>query len=126
MSWRFGLLLGWAALIFAGSSIPGNALPDIGTTDWVFHFLEYMVLGGLAFNWLIPRDPFPPLPALAAWLGSVSYGGFDEIHQQWVPGRDSSLRDMGFDALGALAGVILAVVIYLWLQSRSRRRRGGG
>jgi len=35
----------------------------------------------------------------------VLYGLTDEIHQYFVPGRTSSLADLGADALGILLGV---------------------
>jgi len=33
------------------------------------------------------------------------FGGLDEIHQQYVPLRDASMKEVVGDALGGLAGV---------------------
>lgn len=52
----------------------------------------------------------------AMWLGlgiAVLYGVSDEFHQSFVPGRDASLIDIGWDALGAAT----ALVAWRWLSS---------
>ena len=46
-----------------------------------------------------------------AWALAVAYGASDEWHQSFVPNRHAELRDLGSDAIGALAGV---VVIGAW------------
>ncbi len=118
MNVRLLLLASWAAAIFVGSSIPGSEMPDIGETDWILHGLEYMVLGGLALNWVVSLHRFPVWSATAlSWLGSVLYGASDELHQLLVPGRWCSLHDLAADSAGALLGV---AAMALWFA----RRRG--
>ena len=39
----------------------------------------------------------------AAWLIAVGYGVTDEWHQSFVPNRHAELRDLGSDAIGAMA-----------------------
>lgn len=105
---RLILLLGWAALIFIGSSFPNP--PGATGGEWRYdlaHMVEYTVLGALAF--LVVRSFRPAWPAMvvmvAAWTFAVLYGMSDEFHQSFVPNRDASWLDVGFDALGAALGV---------------------
>lgn len=120
-------LLGWAAAIFVASSIPNP--PDAGGGEWqyeVAHILEYAVLGGLAFAALAQYRPALPAAAIvaAAWALAVLYGMSDEFHQSFVPNRDASWKDVGFDALGAAFGVLGAWKLRSRLASfRSVRRR---
>ena len=70
------------------------------------HFTEYAALGLCLYA--LARRRLTPLPALALALGmAVAFAFVDEWHQLSVPGRDGSLRDVGIDSLGALAGVLL-------------------
>lgn len=70
------------------------------------HFTEYAALGLCLYA--LARRRLAPLPALALALGmAVAFAFVDEWHQLSVPGRDGSLRDVGIDSLGALAGVLL-------------------
>lgn len=105
---RLSLLLGWAALIFIGSSFPNP--PGASGSEWRYdlaHIVEYAVLGALAF--LVVRSVRPAWPAMvvmvAAWTFAVLYGMSDEFHQSFVPNRDASWLDVGFDALGAVLGI---------------------
>ncbi len=41
-------------------------------------------------------------------LVAIGYGLLDEFHQSFVPGRSSTLADVGLDAMGALVGVLVA------------------
>ena len=45
---------------------------------------------------------------LLAFSIAILYGVLDELHQGFVPGRDSSLGDIFFDS----AGIILASMVY--------------
>ena len=125
----------WAALIFLISANPQpySLLPANGSPAQqsrsnerlgrILHTLEYGVLAALTLRALRLQSAAwgsKPSPGLAvlAWAGCVVYGVSDEVHQVFVPGRAFQLGDLALDALGALAGVILA-----WLITR---RRGAG
>ena len=95
-------VFGWAALIFALSSVP-----DLGTGlgGWdlvlrkVAHTTEYAVLGALLVR-ATGRS------GLAFALGAL-YAVSDEIHQTLVPGRMGAPLDVVIDSVGVACGVVL-------------------
>lgn len=106
------LALAWAALVFYLSSrpdplpFPVSAFPG---EDKVLHALAYAVLGALlALAAAGPRFPGRRAVLLGAALASL-YGVTDELHQSFVPGRDTSAGDWVADTLGAAAGAALAI-----------------
>ncbi|HEX3049397.1 MAG TPA: VanZ family protein [Aggregatilineaceae bacterium] len=66
------------------------------------HIAEYGVLTWLMARALVMSGMDRRDALLFAILGAISYGFLDELHQSVIPGRSSSLRDVGFDTLGAL------------------------
>ncbi len=94
-------VLGWAAVIFALSSIPSLGT-GLGTWDLLLrklaHAAEYAVLGAL-----LVRALRRPLPAFAL---AVLYAVTDEVHQTFVTGREGAVLDVLVDAVGAAAGVL--------------------
>ncbi len=117
---RWLSVVGYVALIFALSSIPGLSVP--GTFEYrdkVAHLLEY---GGLSWLvWRAARATWPAAPALArgllALLAVSAVGAADEKYQAHVPRRDSSIYDWTADTVGAS----LAQVVSL---AREKRRGG--
>lgn len=72
---------------------------------------------------------------LLAGIFCVAFAGFDEYHQSFVEGRGPSVKDVGYDSVGALIGIIL-VQAFCWStlhspasrlskkkKSRSKKRR---
>ena len=90
------ILVAYAVLIFAVSSLqlgdsPG-VLPFAGA-DKLFHaceFAVFLILARLAFGRLS-----------VALVVTAVYAASDELHQAFVPTRDASWADFGFDLLGA-------------------------
>ncbi len=103
-------VLGWAAVIFAFSSVP-----DLGTGlgSWdllvrkIAHAVEFGVLGALFLR-------ATRRPGLAFALGTL-YAVSDEVHQSFVAGRMGSAVDVAIDTLGVLCGVVV------WQLARARR-----
>ena len=58
--WRWVLLGGYAACIFALSSIPGQALPTVHVSDKLIHTGEYGLLGILMCRALTAQLPTWP------------------------------------------------------------------
>ena len=102
------LALFWMALIFFLSSIPDLPAPSVfRAQDKIAHVLVFGVLGFLFSHSFKPRDGEPRFTrVLLITLMVALYGGFDESHQMFVPGREASLGDLVADTLGVfLAGI---------------------
>lgn len=147
--WLFLLLILWAAFIvvfsaqpwpqsFHASStvenfilwlvswIPGGQelvkwMLEIFPVRKIAHFAEYMILGVLsAASWFFYREEKNRKPiSFAAWGFCILFAVLDELHQAFVPGRTSSVRDVLLDSIGALCGAVLTVCIV----KRIRRKR---
>ena len=103
----------WAAVIFAGSSVPGTSIP--GGYSVYGHLGEYFVLGALAL-WAVRREDRGAV--LLAIALCALYGASDEFHQAFVPFRVPDPVDWLTDVVGATAGASTC----LWL---ALRRSGG-
>lgn len=88
----------WAVLIFTLSSQPQITVSQLFFWDFVAkkaaHLAEYAILFALIYratkrNWS------------TSWLLLVAYAVSDEFHQRFVPGRNSTPLDIGFDLIGA-------------------------
>lgn len=114
---RWGPALLWAAAIFTLSSqatLP--RVPDFVAWDKLQHALGYAVGGFLLARALRGH---PRAVALAAALGSM-YGVSDEVHQAFVPGRNSDVLDWAADTVGVLAGVAAYHFIHTLRAGRGR------
>jgi VanZ family protein len=94
-------VFGWAALIFALSSIPSLS-SGLGEWDYALrkcaHVTEYAVLGALLVR-ALGRE-------LPAFLAAVAYAATDEFHQHFVRGRHASPLDVVIDAVGVTIGLL--------------------
>ena len=101
MASRWIPVLGWAAVIFAFSSIPSLST-HLGTWDLLLrkaaHLTEYAILAVLlrrasgSYGW--------------AFALAVAYAASDEWHQTFVRGRHGSPIDVGIDAVGISLGLM--------------------
>ncbi len=92
-------------LIFWSSAQSGGGdIPFWATV--VAHFSEYALLGALWLWALYPLAGCAALPAAAAI--ALAYAISDEIHQSYVPGRDSDPFDVLVDSAGIAAALGLA------------------
>jgi len=108
----------WAAAIFFLSSQSRLPVPP-GPFGWdkLQHFLGYAP-GGFVLARALARRERGMIP-IALLLGSL-YGMSDEVHQYFVPGRNSDWHDWVADTLGVLLGIIIyRMVVHQW-----RARRG--
>ena len=117
------LALAWMGAIFWVSSGPVPPVVPDQFLDLVVkkagHFSAYALLAVLW--WLALRGRVTPRVALvAAFAIAAAYAGSDELHQAFSPTRHPSLVDVGIDALGAAAGLL---VITLWRRVPLRPRR---
>ena len=112
--WYWGPVCGYAGLIFTLSSLPNpeKTLPELFQllSDKALHGVEYAVLGGLcyrAFRWGT-NESLAQRALLLAIVASSLYGLSDELHQSFVPLRESSWLDGVADTIGSAAGAVLA------------------
>lgn len=99
------------AVIFMLSSQPGSVLPDFLNWDYFIkkssHLLGYGLLA-LSYRRILGNQP---KRFGLAWFLAVLYAISDEIHQGFVPGRNSSIFDVIiFDNLGAGLAVWLGLM----------------
>jgi VanZ family protein len=100
----------YAAAIFYYSSLskPDEELPAFvrDLSDKLLHFAEYGILGALwyrAFRWASGPRIATSAVLLAVVAGSI-YGITDEVHQAFVPMRETSVFDWTADTVGSLIG----------------------
>jgi hypothetical protein len=81
--------------------------PEFFSSDKLYHFLEYAVLGILTLRVIRAYRPrwSPGRQLGGAALFCLLYGLGDEFHQWFVPGRWASWGDVLADGLGGWAGV---------------------
>ncbi|MBM7582188.1 VanZ family protein [Caldicoprobacter guelmensis] len=71
----------------------------------VAHFAVYFVLGVLTAN-ALEISGVPTFKAFALALAiCIVYAATDEIHQLFVPGRGSQIKDVLIDSAGAAVGI---------------------
>lgn len=113
----------WAAVIFVLSAIPGSAYPatDIVHADKLVHIGIYGVLGALCARGFLRATALEAWSTIArAALVATLYGVSDELHQLFVPGRSSDWRDAVADAISAVLGAALIVLVVRLRQGRAR------
>ncbi|MEK6632417.1 MAG: VanZ family protein [Nitrospirota bacterium] len=108
----WGPVVGYAGLIFylSAQSHPDEDLPSLlgNVNDKVLHALEYAGLGGLcyrAFRWGTSRSMATHALFFSILTASL-YGVTDEVHQLFVPFRESSWQDWLADATGSGLGAV--------------------
>jgi len=116
--WQWLVLMGYAGLIFAISSVPGSSMPEgrFWDFDKLIHAGEFAVLAGLIALALRHSTKLRAgRLAVFAAASSAIYGVSDEVHQSMVQGRYASVYDAMADTAGAAAAALL---IYLVLRRR--------
>ncbi len=106
----WGPVCGYAGLIFylSAQSHPEDHVPFVTYfSDKVLHAGEYAVLGALCYRALrgSGHDVWRQQAIPAAILLASLYGVSDEVHQAFVPFRDSNWLDWVADTVGAVIGV---------------------
>lgn len=104
-------VIGYAAVIYYLSSLPHPEeklskllLEAVG--DKLLHLAEYAVLSVLCYRaFRLAAGPGAARHALVLAIAAASfYGLTDEVHQAFVPNRESSLFDWLADTVGAAIG----------------------
>ncbi|MEW6088136.1 MAG: VanZ family protein [bacterium] len=99
------LTLLYLSLIFYISSLSQPVkLPPFPGFDKIIHFFEFGLAGYLVYNSI---DNIKKNRDLFSIVFSVIYGGLDEIHQYFVPGRTCSWTDFFADSMGIVFTVLM-------------------
>jgi len=103
----------WAIVIFSFSSIPTAHVSQIHWKDFIVkktaHMTEYAIFTVLLYRAFLGGGASKKKAFLYAFLVCVLYAMTDEFHQSFTPGREPTLRDVGFDTIGS------SIAIYsLW------------
>lgn len=101
---------GYAGIIFylSAQSHPEEHVPFVTHfSDKILHAVEYAVFGALCYRALCRsgHDVWRQQAIPAAILLASLYGVSDEVHQAFVPFRDSNWLDWVADTVGAAIGV---------------------
>jgi VanZ family protein len=56
---------------------------------------------------------------IGAWTFATLYGGIDEWHQSYIPGRSASIYDVLIDSLGAS---VILLILFLWNKFKKNKR----
>jgi VanZ family protein len=111
--WYWAPVALYAGTIFflSAQSHPEEQLPSFlleGVSDKVLHAVEYSILSLLcyrAFRWAAGPAVARQAVVLAIVTASV-FGLTDEVHQLFVPFRESSWQDWLADTIGAVIGAM--------------------
>jgi VanZ family protein len=108
---RWGPVVAWMATIFffSSQSEPLGSVsegPYSGLLERLSHAGEYAVLAVLLYRALGDGEN-GWRPVAIAFVATLAYAVTDEVHQAFVPGRECSLMDLGYDALGTAAALLI-------------------
>lgn len=96
-------MVSYAIFIFYLSSIPGENIPGLFTSqDVVFHILEYAIFAALVNRALKAYQPRLNYLRRFLWIFFlvIVYAVTDEFHQSFVPNRFASVIDVMYDGIG--------------------------
>ncbi len=102
----------YALLIFGVSSFSSLSTPELGFSfqDKLYHIAEYALFGLLLYRSLGNWKRLSQYRYSLSLLLGVFWATTDELHQYFVPGRDSSLGDILADLFGL--GVVIGTFRY--------------
>jgi VanZ family protein len=108
--------IGWALLIFIGSSIPAKYFPNqkIFTYDKLIHVTLFFIFGVLVYRGLASRtfqSKVNYFKLVISIFIVVGYGILDELHQGTVRGRSVDFYDGVADMVGGIIAAILVILI---------------
>lgn len=95
----------WAVIIFFFSSLPSVETIEIYWQDFIIkktaHMIEYALLATLLYRALIASGKNKKQAFTWSFFITLFYAATDEFHQSFTPGRESRVRDVVIDAVGA-------------------------
>jgi VanZ family protein len=116
----------WAVLILVATTVPVTDLVTRAPTLWFDKFVHgglYLVLGWLVGAALCAAGRRGVTAWLVALPALAVFAFLDEAHQQWLPGRVTSLGDWAADVAGATIGLTLGMILWNVLKPPKRPER---
>jgi len=107
ISWTITILIAIIIFYLSSKTFPTTATPTTNFLSIAYHFFAFFFLAFFLLISLIKGKINKPLFAIAILI-AVLYGISDEIHQYFVPGRFSSLKDVLINS----TGILFASVVY--------------
>jgi VanZ family protein len=120
--WFWAPAVIWVGITFVVSHQPVVHIP-FGAPDYVAHGLNYSVLGLLLIlalsngNW----RTITPWLLVSAVVLAIVLGIGDEFHQSFVPGRDTEVKDVIADGVGAAVAATGVALLVLALKNQQYR-----
>lgn len=112
----------WCLGIFLLSSRPVLTSSRFYWQDFLIkklaHIFEYAILSTLIYRALVNGGVKKKNAGIWALIFVVFYGASDEYHQSFVPGRQSTIRDVIIDGFG---GGLAILIILRYLPKSSKR-----
>ncbi len=118
---RLLITLVFMAILFAASAAPGRSQAGDSVFVWLIaatpsllqKILHVCVYAALTILWAWSLESLQSNLArlILAMTLAVGFGALMEWHQTTVPGRFGTIFDVMLNAAGALAGLILAILI---------------
>lgn len=107
----------YAVFIFILSALPNPPiLGPLLLNDKIKHMLLYAVFAALVCRVIGPRHRSAVVAASLAIVLVSLYGGSDEYHQRFTPGRTCDVHDWEADTLAA----VLVAACYPWRRRTAR------
>lgn len=96
----------WAIFIFRLSDGKVPSVSPVYWQDFVFkklaHVIFYGIFSLLIYRGMIGEGMSKKKAIIWAICFATLYGATDEYHQSFTQGRESRVRDIGFDGIGAI------------------------
>ena len=100
----------WALIIFRFSANPTIQASHINWKDFVIkktaHIIEYAILSLLLYRGFVNSSMEKRRAGFWAIYLAIFYAISDEVHQNFTPGREPTLRDVFFDTIGAILAIL--------------------
>ena len=107
--------------------IIGNILSDIlnsPNSQFIVrksaHFILFCLLSILCFIVIYEIKKSVKISTLVSFSITFIYACTDEIHQLFIPGRESQIKDVLIDSIGAIIGLIVINLIFI-LKNRIKK-----
>jgi len=112
----------WFSIIFVLTSIPSPTIPlNVKNADKWIHFFAYLPLGFLvirAFTEIKLKYTF------VAFSICLFAAACDELHQLGIQGRNADFLDFSADAGGAIAGILIYLMVAHLIINSSNKNSG--